>query len=191
MKKIILLLSLAVTLIAAKAQEAPPRVPPIKNVIDAKLPQLPQQPIEVPGGRPIKLPNRPDPITASLTTHTWSLIRWWVTPNAGHSITDPSFKFLSNGTVSCNLTTHEAVTKLETGTYTVHGNNVTILLKKDASLTMTCNLIYNSSSKTLTGTYVLQVLAIPNQTSCLYTRNCNRRYETGNKTIKSSFLMIV
>jgi hypothetical protein len=162
MKKNILLLSLVVTIFAANAQEAPPKVPAIKNVIEAKLPQLPQQPIEVPGGRPIKLPNGPDPIIASLTTHTWSLIRWWVTPHAGHSITDPSFKFLSNGTVSCNLTTPEAVTKLETGTYTVHGNNVNILLKKDTNVTMTCNLIYNSS-KTLTGTYILLVLAIPNQ----------------------------
>jgi hypothetical protein len=163
MKKIILLLSLAIIIIAANAQEAPPKVPPIKNVIDAKLLQLPQQPIAIPGGKPIKLPGKPDPIIASLTTHTWNLIRWWVTPNAGHSTTDPSFKFLSNGTVSCNLTTPEAVTKLETGTYTVHGNSVAILLKKDANLTMTCDLSYNSSNKTLTGTYVLQVLAIPNQ----------------------------
>jgi hypothetical protein len=161
-KKIILLLSLAVTIIAANAQEAPPKVPPIKNVIDTKLPQLPQQPIEIPGGRPIKLPSKPDPITTSLTTHTWNLIRWWVTPNAGHSITDPSFKFLSNGTVSCSLTTPEAVTRLESGTYTVHGNNVTILLKKNTNVTMNCNLIYNNSNKTLTGTYTLQVLPVTN-----------------------------
>lgn len=161
MKRIILLLSLAVSIIAANAQEAPPKVPPIKNVIDTKLPQLPQQPIKLPLGK--ELPAMANRETAKFTMHNWQLIRWWVTSNAGHSITDPSFKFLSNGTVSCNLTTPEAVTKLETGTYSVHGNSVTILLKKDANVTMTCNLSYNSSNKTLTGVYVLQVLAIPNQ----------------------------
>lgn len=163
MKKIILLLSLAVSIVVAHAQEAPPKVPPLKNVIDTKLPQLPQQPIAVPGGKPIQLPDKPDPVIAYLTTHTWSLIRWWVTSNVGHSVTDPSFKLLSNGTVSCNLTTPEAKTSLQTGTYTVNGNQVTILLKKDTNVTMTCSLSFNRSDKTLTGTYTLQVAAIPNQ----------------------------
>lgn len=163
MKKIILLLSLVIITITANAQETPPKVPPIKNVIDTKLSQLPQQPIEVPEGRPIKLPSKPDPIVVSLTTHNWSLIRWWVTPTAGHSINDPTFKFLMGNAVSCNLLTPEAKTSLQTGTYTVNGNSVTILLKKDANVTMNCNLNYNGSNKTLTGTYVLQVSTIPNQ----------------------------
>jgi len=162
MKKIILLLSLAVTIIAANAQEAPPKVPPVKNVINAKLPTLPQQPVKAPLGRPVELPGRLAPVKAFLTTHNWQLIRWWVTSNAGHSVTDPSFKFLSNGTVSCSLTTPEAVTRLESGTYTLHGNDVSIILKKDANVTMTCNLIYNNSNKILTGTYTLQVLPIAN-----------------------------
>lgn len=160
MKKIILLLSFAVTIIAANAQEAPPKVPPIKNVIDAKLPTLPQQPVKLPLGT--MLPTLANHETAKFTIPNWQLIRWWVTPSAGHSITDPSFKFLSNGTVSCSLTTPEAVTRLESGTYTIHGNNVTIILKKDANVTMNCNLIYNNSNKTLTGTYTLQVLPVTN-----------------------------
>jgi len=160
MKKIILLLSLAVTIIAANAQEAPPKVPSVKNVIDAKLPTLPQQPIKLPLGT--ELPTLANRETAKFTMHNWQLIRWWVTPNAGHSITDSFFKFLSNGLISCSLTTPEAVTTLESGTYTVHGNNVTIVLKKSTNVTMNCNLIYNSSNKTLTGTYTLQVLPITN-----------------------------
>lgn len=162
MKRIILLLSLAVSIIAVNAQEAPPKVPPIKNVIDTKLPQLPQEPKKMPLGTAKELAIPADRETAKFTMYNWQLIRWWVTSNAGHSITDPSFKFLSNGTVSCSLATPEAVTKLETGIYTVHGNSVTIILKKDANVTMTCNFSYNSSNKTLTGTYTLQVLPIAN-----------------------------
>ncbi|WP_379091543.1 hypothetical protein [Pedobacter sp. UC225_65] len=162
MKKIILLLSLVVSTIFANAQEAPPRVPPVKNVIDAKLPQLPPQPVKFPIGDPMPLPNRPNPIIVRLTTHTWKLIRWWVTGNIGHSTTDIAFKFLANGKISCSLWTPEAMLSLQSGTYAIDGNNVTISLKKDANVSMDCNLVYTNNNNILTGTYTLQVLPIAN-----------------------------
>jgi hypothetical protein len=157
MKKNIFLLSLVVTVISSNAQEAPPQIRPQKNVIPTTLPQLPKQPIKLPIGG-TNLPSLAD----KFTMNNWQLIRWWVTGNIAHSIADPFFKFLKNGIVSCSLTTPEAATKLESGTYTIHGNNVTILLKKDTNVTMNCDLVYNNSSKIFTGTYTLQVLPIAN-----------------------------
>lgn len=156
------ILSLMMIIVSANAQEGAPKVPPQKNVINPKLPQLPQQPKMVPLGSPAELPGRPNPVLASLTTHTWQLIRWWITGNTGHSVTDVAFKFLAGGTVSCNLSTPEAKTSLQTGTYTINGNNVSIVLKKDANVSMNCSLVYNSTDKTLTGSYTLQVLPIAN-----------------------------
>jgi len=159
---IILLLSLTATIISAHAQEAPPQVPPKKNMMVTKLPTLPQQPVKLPFGTPTELPGRPNPVLASLTIHNWQLIRWWTTGNIGHSVTDVAFKFNAGGTVSCNLNTPEAKTSLQSGTYTINGNNVSISLKKDANVLMNCSLVYNSNAKTLTGTYSLQVLPIVN-----------------------------
>ncbi len=162
MKKAFLVIAFAVTAVSLYAQEQAPQLPPPKNSIDLKLKKLPQQPIAIPGGKPIDLPGRPDPVIASLTTHTWHLTRWWTTGNIGHSTTDVSFKFLANGAISCNLWVADANQRLQAGTYSVSGNNVTITLKKDANIIMTCNCVYNSSSKLLTGTYSLQVLPITN-----------------------------
>lgn len=162
MKQIILLLSLAVIIISANAQEAPPQVPPKKNMMITKLPTLPQQPVKLPLGTPTELPGRPNPVLASLIAHNWQLIRWWTTGNIGHSVTDVAFKFNAGGTVSCNLNTPEAKTSLQSGTYSINGNNVSISLKKDANVLMNCSLVYNSNAKTLTGTYNLQVLPIAN-----------------------------
>lgn len=161
MKKMMLSLSLIVTIIAAHAQEAPPQVPPVKQPINIKTPTLPQQPIKT-TGTTIPIPPKPNTLAFMLTSHTWNMIRWWVTPTAGHSIADPAFKFLAGNTVSCNLTTPEAKTVLQSGTYSISGNNVTVILKKDANVTMTCTLLYNSSNQTLTGTYILQVLPLAN-----------------------------
>jgi hypothetical protein len=161
MKKIFISLAFAVTAISLYAQEAPPQVPPIKQPIKIKPPTLPQQPVKI-IGNPNDLPPRPDQLTFILTSHTWNLIRWWITPDAGHSIADPAFKFLTGSSISCNLLTPEAKTSLQSGTYRINGNNVSILLKKDANVTMECSLVYNSTSKTLTGTYSLQVLPIAN-----------------------------
>ncbi|MEE1945260.1 hypothetical protein VRU48_09080 [Pedobacter sp. KR3-3] len=160
MKKIIFLLSLALSIVVAEAQEAPPQVPPKKNVIDAKLPQLPTK---LPLGTVKELPTLADRETAKFTLYTWKLTRMWVTGNIGHSVSDVAFKFLVGGQVSCSLWTPEAMTSLQAGSYRINGNNLSIVLKKDANVTMTCSLIYNSSNKTLTGTYVLQVLPIANQ----------------------------
>lgn len=161
MKKIILSLSFIVTIVSSHAQKAPPQIQPVKQPINIKTPTLPQQPIKI-TGTTIPIPTKPNTLAFMLTSHTWSLIRWWVTPTAGHSITDPSFKFNNNGTISCNLTTPEAKTSLQSGAYSITGNNVTIVLKKDANVTMTCNLSYNGSNQTLTGTYSLEVLPIAN-----------------------------
>ncbi len=162
MKKTFLLMAFVVTTVSLYAQEQAPQVPPPKNIVPTKLAKLPQQPIKLPGGKPIDLPPRPDPVIASLTIHTWHLIRWWTTGNIGHSSDDVSFKFLANGVISCNMWVADANQRLESGTYSVNGNNVTITLKKDANIIMTCNCVYNSSSKILTGTYSLQVLPITN-----------------------------
>ena len=161
MKKIILSLSFIVTIFSSHAQEAPPQVPPIKQPINIKTPTLPQQPIRI-TGTTIPIPPKPNTLAFMLTSHTWSLTRWWVTPTAGHSITDIAFKFISGNTISCHLTTPEANTVLQSGTYSINGNNVTVILKKDANVTMNCNLTYNSSNQTLTGTYNLEVLPIAN-----------------------------
>jgi hypothetical protein len=157
MKKIILSLSFILTILSLYAQEAPPQVPPIKEPIKVKLPTLPQQPI-----KNIPLPPKPNTLAFMLTSHSWNLIRWWVTPTAGHSISDASFKFNTDGTTSCNLTTPEAKTVLQSGTYRITDNSVSIILKKDANVTMTCSLIYNGSNQTLTGPYNLEVLPIAN-----------------------------
>lgn len=159
------ILSLMTIIVSANAQEGAPKVPPQKNVINPKLPQLPQQPKRSPLGSPTELPGRPNPVLASLTTHNWQLIRWWITGNIGHSVTDISFKFLADGTVSCNLSTPEAKTSLQFGTYSISGNNVNVVLKKDANVSMNCNLVYNTIDKTLTGSYTLQVLPIANPPS--------------------------
>ncbi len=161
MKNIFLTLILAVTIVSLYAQESPPQVPPVKVPVNIKTPTLPQQPVKIIGD-PKKLPTRPDQLPFALTSHTWNLIRWWITGSVGHSITDVSFKFLSGNNISCNLTTPEAKTALQSGTYSIHGNNVTIVLKKDPDVTMTCDLIYNSAGKTLNGTYSLVVLPTAN-----------------------------
>ena len=157
MKKIIILSALALTTLSLLAQEAPPQVPPIKQPIKIKTPILPQQIV-----KPIKLPPKPQEFPFVLTSNTWNLIRWWTTGSVGHSISDPAFKFLAGNNVSCHLSTPEAKTTLDAGTYSVHGDNVTIRLKKDPNVTMICNLVYNSTDKTLTGTYNLEVLPIAN-----------------------------
>ncbi len=158
MKKIFFSLAFAIATISLYAQEAPPQVPPIKEPIKIKPPTLPQQNVK-PIGKPIELPGQ---FPFILTSKTWNLIRWWITGSVGHSISNPTFKFLAGNTVSCHLSTPEAKTSLDAGTYSVRGNNVTIRLKKDPNVTMICNLVYNSTNKTLSGTYSLEVLPISN-----------------------------
>lgn len=146
------------------AQETPAKVPPVKNSLDVKTPKLPQQPLKITAASKDTLP-LVNLEALMLTSHSWHLIRWWITPDAGHSIADPSFKFKTGGIISCNLSTPEAVTFLQSGSYTMRQNNVNIVLKKDASVTMNCTLVYNSADKSLSGTYILQVLPIPNPPS--------------------------
>lgn len=162
MKKIMLftVLLLMMTMLL-HAQEVPPQIPPPKNMIDVKGPKLPPQPVKLIGNQ-IDLPPLPNTAAAILTLHSWKLIRWWTDPNAGHSVTDANFRFMTGGTVSCNLLTPEAKTSLQSGTYSVRNNNITIVLKKDANVIMNCTLVYNSSAKNLTGTYTLQVLPVSN-----------------------------
>lgn len=162
MKKAIFFLFTAISLAATAQESRPPIVPP-KNVIDIKKPQLPQNPVIK--GTPIEIqPTIPKggAVAFALTSHSWTLTRWWVTQNAGHSITAPAFSFLVNGVVQCRLTTPEAKTVLESGTYTINGNNIRVILKKDTNVTMDCNLVYDAAAKKLTGTYSLQVLPIAN-----------------------------
>lgn len=157
MKKIFFSLALAIATVSLYAQEVPPQVPPIKEPLKIKPPTLPQQNVKPIGRLPI-----PGQFPFILTSNTWNLTRWWITGSVGHSINDPAFKFLADNNVSCHLTTPEAKTTLDAGTYSVHGDNVTIRLKKDPNVTMICNLVYNSTNKTLNGTYTLEVLPIAN-----------------------------
>lgn len=161
MKKVILFFAFAVLGVSLYAQEAPPQIPPVKQPMKIKTPTLPPQPLKVTGD-PKELPVKPNTLAFMLTSHTWKLTRWWITGNVGHSVTDPAFKFITASTISCNLSTPEAKTSLQSGTYNLNGNTVTIILKKDAYVTMTCNLLYNSSNQTLTGAYSLEVLPITN-----------------------------
>jgi hypothetical protein len=161
MGKIILFLAFAVTAMSLYAQETPPQVPPVKQPIKIKAPILPSRPVKI-NGDPEELPVKPNTLAFILTSHTWNLTRWWIIGNAGHSIADPAFKFLTGNTINCNLTTPEAKTSLQSGTYRINGNNVSITLKKGTNVTMDCNLIYNGSNQTLTGTYRLEVLPVAN-----------------------------
>lgn len=158
MNKHILFAPLLFTAGILHAQPPSASVPPVKNSLNVKKPKLP---VKITGiaKDTLALPNQEAFI---LTSHPWHLIRWWITPESGHSIADLSFKFKTGGTISCNLSTPEAVTFLQSGSYIMRGNNVNIVLKKDANVTMNCSLVYNSTDKTLTGTYILQVLSIPN-----------------------------
>jgi len=164
MKQLFILLVFVIADASLYAQETPPSVPPVKIPVKIKTPILPQQPLRT-IGNPKELPSGPQQFPFMLKAHTWSLSRWWITGSIGHSVTDPSFKFIDGGAVSCHLSTPEAITSLQSGTYTIHGNNVTIILKKDANVVMTCNLLYDVVSKTLTGSYSLQVLPITNPPS--------------------------
>ncbi|MGC4099996.1 hypothetical protein [Ferruginibacter sp.] len=103
-------------------------LPPVKQPINIKTPTLPAK------GNidPKELPTKPNTLAFMLTSHTWSFIRWWVTGSVGHSITDPAFKFLSGNVINCSLTTPEAKIALQSGTYSINGNNVTIILKKES-----------------------------------------------------------
>lgn len=160
MNKPIFACLLLFTTINLHAQETPTKVPPVKTMLKTELPQLPKQ---LPNIKvtPIGIPT----FTNILTRKTWNLTRWWTDAIRGYSISDPGFKFLADGTVSCNLWVPEAIDRFTSGTYSIisrNGNNINLVLKKGTNITMNCALNYNSTDGTLTGTYTLQVLPVTN-----------------------------
>src|SRR6218665_1407873 len=157
MTKLFALILLSVTTTVVNAQETRPQVPPPKNVLNVNKPQLPQQLV-----KPIPIPANLDPVASVLTSNTWNLTRWWITGNVGHSDGGPGFKFNTNGTVSCNFWIADAKGRFESGTYTRRDNNIIIQLKKGSNMLMDCNLVYNQTDKTITGSYTLQILPITN-----------------------------
>lgn len=160
MKKVLLIIAIATTSVTACAQESAPQVPPPKNVMDIKKLQLPNSVINKDLPK-VKLPV-PGTTAAVLTGQTWKFNRWWVTANIGHSYFGYDFKFLNGGTINCSYYVPDAKASLTTGTYSVRGNNINLKLKKDSTVTLTANLVYNAADNTLTGNYNLQVAAVAN-----------------------------
>ncbi len=155
MKALFSLLLVTMIVTVGHAQEGRPVVPPPKNTIPTKRPTLPpatNKPIE-----PILINSLPNVLIAN----SWNLTRWWTTGNIGHSTSCPGFKFLAGGVINCNCYVADAKAFMQNGVYSIRGNNVSITVKKDNNIVFSCSLVYNSANRTLTGTYTLQVFAIP------------------------------
>lgn len=158
MKRLFFFLLIAGTAGSAFAQEGIPQVPPPKNVMKIKKPTdpVPTRPI----AKPVEL-QIPNNVAFVLTSNNWNLTRWWTTGNIGHSTTCPGFKFTTSNTIVCNCYIPDARAFIQAGTYSINGNDVRVTLKKDNTISFIFNLVYNSTNKTLTGTYTLQVFAVP------------------------------
>lgn len=105
--------------------------------------------------------NRALPVTVNenLVFYKWKATRWFENTMWKGEISTPDFTFHGNGTVSCSSAIMNlGGTQLLSGTYTVSGNNVTIIIKQDTTAILTGNLVYDDSTKKLNGSYRLQVL---------------------------------
>lgn len=101
----------------------------------------------------------PVTVTENLIFHKWKVPRWEENGLWSGYVYAPDLIFYANGTVSCNGSLlSSANSQLISETYKVNGNNVTIIIKKDSSEILTCNLVYDNSTKKLNGTYNHQML---------------------------------
>gem|GEM_PF-3467250 len=139
------------------AQVKPATTPVLKRTQIAKADTNIAHTRQVPAGSAIKLVT-PVTLTENLLFHQWKGSRW--VTNAFYSgYLHADFKFNSDGTVSCiGSIIPSANNQLLKGTYTVNGNDVIIIIKKDTSETLTCRLVYDKAAKKLNGDYVYQVL---------------------------------
>jgi hypothetical protein len=102
----------------------------------------------------------PATVNEALIFYNWKATRW-VSNNMWSGPLSVPFTFNSNGTISCiNYFIPGGLDngQLVSGTYMASGNNVIIIIKKDTSAIMTCNLVYDNSTQKLTGTYNCDML---------------------------------
>ena len=98
-------------------------------------------------------------VNENLIVYKWIATRWLENAMWKGEISAPDFKFNGNGTMSCSSSIIiKDGNQLLSGTYTVSGNNVTIVIKQDTIAALTCNLIYDHNSKKLSGTYRYDIL---------------------------------
>lgn len=101
----------------------------------------------------------PTTVNENLVFYKWKASRWLENSFWKGVISAPDFTFHSNGTVSCSSSIISAGgNQLLSGTYTVNGNNVTIIIKQDTTSILTSVLAYDNSTKKLDGTFDLQIL---------------------------------
>lgn len=101
----------------------------------------------------------PVTVTETLVFYKWKATRWFENAVWKGELSAPDFTFTGNGTVSCSSSILNAGgNQPVSGTYTVSGNNVTIVIKQDTSAILTGTLVYDTNSKKLTGSYNLQIL---------------------------------
>jgi len=163
MKKRLILFSCILISMAGLSQEEPPKVPPIKNnVIIKNLPLPPNKniPTKPVGNIPVVIWDS-RAVSAALQKHSWNLTRWWITNTAGHSDGDPGFMF-EQSSVSCSYWISDAFNRFTSGTYSITGKNVQVVLTKNDIMKLTCNLVYDTNNDKLTGTYKLEIFSITN-----------------------------
>lgn len=161
-KQLMIFFCLLITIVGI-SQEAPPQVPPIKNKLIIKKTPLPPNnniPTKPIGNIPVIIWDS-KAVDAALQKHSWNLTRWWTT-TVGHSDGDPTFKFIQNGNINCSYWIGDAGNRFESGTYSVTGKNVHVVLTKDNIMKLTCNLVYDTDNDKLTGTYTLEIFSITN-----------------------------
>ncbi|MFT3675117.1 MAG: hypothetical protein QM781_04390 [Chitinophagaceae bacterium] len=139
------------------AQVKPATTPALKQTQIAKADTNIARTRQVPAGSAIKLIT-PVTLTENLLFHQWKGSRW-VNNSLYNGYLYANFTFNPNGTVSCTGSIiSSANNQLLSGTYTVNDNNVTIIIKKDTSEILTCNLVYDKAAKKLNGSYIYQIL---------------------------------
>lgn len=100
----------------------------------------------------------PVTVNENLAFYKWKASRWMQNSMWSGYLSAQSFRFNTNGTVSCEASIFSVGdNQLVNGTYVVSGNNVTVTIKKGTSEIMTCNLVYDNATKKLNGTYILEV----------------------------------
>ena len=140
------------------AQVKPVTTPVVKQPLIAK-PETNKKNIQlVPAASAIKQ-TLPATVNENLIFYKWKATRWFENAMWKGEISAPDFTFNGNGTVSCSCSIiSEGGAQLLSGTYTVNGNNVTIIIKQDTSAILTSNLVYDNSTQKLNGSFNLQIL---------------------------------
>ncbi|MGC4100002.1 hypothetical protein [Ferruginibacter sp.] len=158
MKKIVLLVIGFCFLGLVNAQVKPITTPVVKQTQIVKLDSNSGNNQKIPIAASIKQA-LPTTVKENLVLYKWKATRWMENALWKGELSAPNLTFNGNGTVSCGSSIFSSGdNQLVNGTYTVNGNNVIIVLKKDTSAILTGNLVYDSNSKKCNGSYNLQVL---------------------------------